>query len=63
MGERERERITLEMFCEIKKPAHILIEHLIKRGVSINLRYQYHFGIPTVRTLLCRRDFITHCLC
>ena len=58
-----REKITREFFCEIKKPAHILNELLMKRDFSINLRNQYDFEIPRVRTLLCRSDFIIYCLC
>lgn len=57
-----REKITRELFGEVKKPGHILNGLLSQRVNIPNLRHPYTFQRPVFKTGRCRRDFITYCL-
>ena len=57
-----RERMTRELFQEIKKENHVLHSLLQRRKVDRILKNNYDFNIPRLKTFRSRRDFINYCL-
>jgi len=57
-----REKLTFELFNQIRNPDHLLHSLLTPRNNIKNLKTNYEFLLPKTKTLLARRDFINYCL-
>jgi hypothetical protein len=57
-----REKLTFELFNQIRNPDHLLHSLLTPRNNIKNLKTNYEFLLPKTKTLRARRDFINYCL-
>ena len=59
-----RDKLTNDLFCQIKEPSHILHEIIPQRNstVSSQLRNSYPFQIPLCKPSRYGRDFIPYCI-
>ena len=57
-----REKLTTELFNQIKNPDHLLYSLLTRRTNIKGLKNNYKFLLPNTKTVRARRDFINYCL-